>query len=52
MKKFIIIHGAMGVGKTSVCKELNKRRICYIFVGHSGRRSHELFSKEVEQQCF
>jgi hypothetical protein len=25
LKKFIIIHGAMGVGKTSVCKELNKR---------------------------
>lgn len=24
MKKFIIINGAMGVGKTSVCKELNK----------------------------
>lgn len=25
MKKFIIINGAMGVGKTSICKELNKR---------------------------
>lgn len=24
MKKFIIINGAMGVGKTSICKELNK----------------------------
>jgi thymidylate kinase len=25
MKKFIVINGAMGVGKTSICKELNKR---------------------------
>jgi broad-specificity NMP kinase len=25
MIKFIIINGAMGVGKTSICKELNKR---------------------------
>jgi broad-specificity NMP kinase len=24
LKKFIIINGAMGVGKTSICKELNK----------------------------
>lgn len=25
MKKFIVINGAMGVGKTRICKELNKR---------------------------
>ena len=25
MKKFIVINGAMGVGKTSICKELNKK---------------------------
>lgn len=25
MKKFIIINGAMGVGKTRICKELNKK---------------------------
>jgi adenylylsulfate kinase-like enzyme len=27
MKKFIVINGAMGVGKTSICKELNKKLI-------------------------
>jgi len=25
MKKFIVINGAMGVGKTAICKELNRR---------------------------
>jgi broad-specificity NMP kinase len=27
LKKFIIINGAMGVGKTSICKELNKKLV-------------------------
>ena len=27
MKKFIVCNGAMGVGKTSICKELNKKLV-------------------------
>ena len=32
MKKFIIINGAMGVGKTRVCKELNKKLLNNIWL--------------------